>query len=61
MVYRPADGGSAKYRVTYDGLPAYGNMLLSSHQCVYAQMMLIHQGQPDLPSVQTGCLKSPDS
>jgi hypothetical protein len=58
-VYRPADGGSAKFRVTYDGLAAYGNMLLSSHQCVYAQVTLIRQGQSSLPPVQTGCRKSP--
>jgi transcriptional regulator with XRE-family HTH domain len=60
-VYRPADGGMAKYRVTYDGLAAYGNMLISAHQCVYAQMTLTRQGLPSLPPVQTGCRMSPGS
>jgi transcriptional regulator with XRE-family HTH domain len=60
-IYRPADGMSARYRVTYDGLPAYGNMLISSHQCVYAQVTLIRAGQPSLPPVQTGCRKSAGS
>ena len=55
-VYRPADGASAKYAVTYDGLDAYGNMLISSHQCVYAQVTLTRQGQPSLPPVATRCL-----
>ena len=58
-VYRPGDGMSAKYHVTYDGLDAYGNMLISAHECVYAQVTLIRQGQPSLPAVQTGCQKSP--
>lgn len=57
-VYRPADGAIAKYRVAYDGQAAYGNMLISSHQCVYAQVTLMQQGQPNLPPVQTGCRKS---
>lgn len=55
-VYRPADGASAKYAVTYDGLDAYGNMLISSHQCVYTQVTLTRQGQPSLPPVATSCL-----
>lgn len=55
-VYRPADGGSTKYAVTYDGLDAYGNMFISSHECVYAQVTLTRQGQPSLPSVATSCL-----
>ena len=54
-VYRPADGASAKFPVTYDGQSAYGNMLISSHECVYAQMTLTWQGQPSMPPVQTGC------
>ena len=54
-VYRPADGASAKFRVSYDGNYAYGNMLISAHQCVYAQVTLIRQGEPSLPPVQTGC------
>ncbi|HEX4833888.1 MAG TPA: hypothetical protein VH478_22670, partial [Trebonia sp.] len=58
-VDRPADGGMAKFHVTYDGQAAYGNMLTSDHQCVYAQVTLIRQGQPSLPPVQTACLKSP--
>jgi transcriptional regulator with XRE-family HTH domain len=55
-VYRPADGRSAKYAVTYDGLDAYGNMLISSHQCVYAQVTLTRHGQQSLPPVATSCL-----
>lgn len=55
-VYRPADGAGAKYAVTYDGLDAYGNMLISSHQCVYAKVMLTRQGQPSLPPVATSCI-----
>jgi transcriptional regulator with XRE-family HTH domain len=55
-VYRPADGASAKYAVTYDGLDAYGNMLISSHQCVYAKVTLTRQGQPSLPPVATSCI-----
>lgn len=54
-VYRPADGGSAKFSVSYDGLAAYGNMLISAHQCVYAQVTLIQRGKPSLPPVRTGC------
>lgn len=58
-VYRPADGLNAKFQVTYDGLAAYGNMLISSHQCVYAQIALIPQDQPSLPPVQTACRMAP--
>jgi transcriptional regulator with XRE-family HTH domain len=57
-VYRPADGASAKFRVSYDSNLAYGNMLISAHQCVYAQVTLTRQGQPSLPPVQTGCQKA---
>jgi hypothetical protein len=51
----------AKFHVTYDGLPAYGNMLISSHECVYAQLALIRQGQPSLPQLQTACRQAPRS
>jgi hypothetical protein len=54
-VDRPADGAAAKFHVTYDGQAAYGNMLISSHECVYAQLTLKRKGQPSLPSVQTAC------
>jgi hypothetical protein len=54
-VYRPADGASAEFQVAYDGLDAYGNMLISSHQCTYAQVTLAWQGHPSSPPVQTGC------
>lgn len=54
-VYRAADGATAKYSVAYDGQPAYGNMLISAHQCVFAEVTLTRQGQPSLPPVQTDC------
>lgn len=60
-VYRPADGASAKFRVTYDSLPAFGNMLISSHECVYAQLTLMPKGQASLPPIQTACRQSPSS
>jgi hypothetical protein len=58
-VYRPADGGAAKFPVTYDGLPAYGNMLISRHECVYAKLELLRKGQTNPPPVQTSCRKAP--
>lgn len=60
-VDRPADGAAARYHVTYDGLPAYGNMLISSHECVYAQLTFKRLGQPSLPPVQTACRQAPGS
>jgi hypothetical protein len=42
-VHRPADGSVAKFRVTYDGLDAYGNMLVSRYECVYAPLTLTRQ------------------
>jgi hypothetical protein len=58
-VDRPADGATAKFQVTYDGLPAYGNMLISLHECVYAELKLMRQGWPSLPPVQTACRQTP--
>lgn len=58
-VYRPADGGAARFRVTYDGLAAYGNMLMSRHECVFAELTLLRQGASNPPPVQTACRKSP--
>jgi hypothetical protein len=60
-VDRPADGTAAKFHVAYDGLPAYGNMLISRHECVYAQLTLNRRGQSTLPPIQTSCRKSPGS
>jgi len=57
-VFRPADGAVSKFHVTFDGADAYGNMLISLHQCVYAQIAVRRQGLPDVPPVQTGCRKS---
>lgn len=54
-VYRPADGAVARFRVTFDNNYAYGNMLISKHECVYAQITLIRRGRPVIPSVQTAC------
>jgi transcriptional regulator with XRE-family HTH domain len=59
-VYRPADGAAAKFKVTYDGLAAYGNMLVSRHECVYAELTLLRRGKIAQPPVQTRCVKSPD-
>lgn len=53
-VRRPADGAVAPFSVTYDGLPAYGNMLISSHQCVYAELVL-HRGNSASPPFRTAC------
>lgn len=58
-VDRPADGAAAKFHITYDGQLAYGNMLISSHECVYAKLTLIRKGQPSLPPVQTACRQAP--
>lgn len=60
-VYRPADGAVARFRVAYDGQPAYGNMLINKHECVYAQVTLIRKGQASLPPIQTACRQSPSS
>lgn len=57
-VIRPADGASSDYHVTFDGLDAYGNMLFSDHQCVYAQLTFNRKRQPSHPAVQTACVKS---
>lgn len=53
--HRPADGAVARFTVTYDGLAAYGNMLESDHECVYATLTLQTVGQPPSPSYQTEC------
>lgn len=58
-VYRPADGAVARYRVTYDGLKAYGNMLVSRYECVYATLTLSRTGQARPATVQTNCAKAP--
>lgn len=54
-VYRPADGAMARFRVAYDRNYAYGNMLISKHACVYAQLALIRHGRPVMPPIQTAC------
>jgi transcriptional regulator with XRE-family HTH domain len=51
---RPADGAVAPFSVAYDGLPAYGNMLVSSHQCVVAELV-IHRGNSASPTFRTAC------
>jgi transcriptional regulator with XRE-family HTH domain len=60
-VYRPADGKAAKFRVAYDGLDAYGNMLISRNQCVYADLTLLSKAQTSPAPVQTACLKAPST
>src|SRR6266566_424591 len=40
-VYRPADGVIAKFSLPDSGLPTYGNMLVSSYECTYAQITII--------------------
>jgi transcriptional regulator with XRE-family HTH domain len=57
-VFRPADAGSAPFSVTYDGQDAYGNMLISAHECVYAQVTLTRLDLPNLPPVRTACMRS---
>jgi transcriptional regulator with XRE-family HTH domain len=54
-VERPADGAASRFRVIYDGLPAYGNMLISRHECVYTQLTLMRVGQPRSSTFQTPC------
>jgi transcriptional regulator with XRE-family HTH domain len=58
-VYRPADGAVSKYRVTYDNQKAYGNMLVSRYECVYATVTLIRRGQVSPATVQTNCARAP--
>jgi transcriptional regulator with XRE-family HTH domain len=53
--HRPADGAVARFGVTYDGLAAYGNMLESDHECVYATLTLQTRNLGASPSFQTGC------
>ena len=53
--HRPADGTAARFGVTYDGQAAYGNMLESDHECVYATLTLQTQDLGRSPSYQTGC------
>ena len=53
-LHRPADNGAALYQVAYDGQAAFGNMLLSRSECVYAELT-IHRGAVTLPTVQTAC------
>jgi transcriptional regulator with XRE-family HTH domain len=53
-VHRPSDGAEAKFTVGYDGLPAYGNMLLSNYECVYAEMVLVRRDARS-STFKTGC------
>jgi transcriptional regulator with XRE-family HTH domain len=57
-VERPADGAQAPFSVTYDGQPAYGNMLISRQECVYATLVLQRQGQ-NSSTFKTACVRSP--
>jgi transcriptional regulator with XRE-family HTH domain len=57
-VNRPADGAVARFRVTYDGLKAYGNMLVSRYECVYATLTLIRKGQVNPATIQTRCARA---
>jgi transcriptional regulator with XRE-family HTH domain len=58
-VHRPADGGVAPFRLTYPGRGAaiYGDMLVSRHECVYAEVILHRVGKSS-PSAQTACRQS---
>ncbi len=58
-VRRPADDAVARFSVTYDGLPAYGNMLVSRHECVYVTLRFIRPGKTSPAPTQTRCVKSP--
>jgi transcriptional regulator with XRE-family HTH domain len=57
-VFRPADGAVSRFHVAYDGLDAYGNMLISRYQCVYATITLMRAGDGKLAAVQTRCSRS---
>lgn len=53
-VRRPADNAVAPFKVAFDGLPAYGDMLMSNHECVYAELVL-HRGNVVSPTFRTPC------
>ncbi|WP_170321400.1 helix-turn-helix domain-containing protein [Acrocarpospora pleiomorpha] len=55
-VHRPADGASAPYEHTFAGQDIYGNLLMSSHTCVYAQVRLKRE-QSMSPLYRTACLE----
>lgn len=57
--YRPADGAVSKFHVSYDGLKAYGNMLVSRHECVYATLTLLRQNKLVTTPVETMCATAP--
>jgi transcriptional regulator with XRE-family HTH domain len=55
-VRRPADNAIASYPTTYDGVdqPIYGNMLVSTHECVFAELVL-HRPDVASPVFRTAC------
>ena len=58
-VRRPADGAVAPFRIAYPGrnAPVYGNMLVSRHECVYAEVTLKRAGRAS-PVIRTKCYES---
>jgi hypothetical protein len=57
-MHRPSDGASAPFAVDFDGQPAYGNMLASREECVYATVTLVRNGQSTAPFA-TQCFRAP--
>jgi transcriptional regulator with XRE-family HTH domain len=55
-VHRPADNAFAPFQADYDGSnqAGYGNMLVSTHECVFAELIL-HRGDAVSPAFRTGC------
>lgn len=54
--YRPADSAISKFRIEYSGQNAYGNQLVSRHQCVYAEVVLFRSEQSS-PATRTKCFR----
>jgi len=53
-VRRPGDGAVAPFQVTFDGQEAYGNILTSNQECVFAEV-IFHRGDAVSPTFRTSC------
>jgi hypothetical protein len=57
-MHRPSDGATAPFAVDFDRQPAYGNMLASREECVYATVTLVRSEQSTAPFA-TQCFRAP--